>query len=170
MREDQEFTFGKQWSKDSKDRRYVANLTLRLVAQKTAFLYAKNPKAVAKKRAPQHHLVGRNTDDADALMQSGAMMMQQAGAMGGMGGMAPGMPPEMASGMMNAAQGAIGGMMPMATGQPPDIDMMMSRRAAATAVDGMRPQPQRDFWRVRRAARRHADARHGRRANSRQHG
>jgi len=50
MREDQEFAFGKQWSKDASDRRYVANLTLRLVAQKTAFLYAKNPKAVAKKR------------------------------------------------------------------------------------------------------------------------
>ena len=50
MREDQEFAFGKQWSKDAQDTRYVANLTLRLVAQKTAFLYAKNPKAVAKKR------------------------------------------------------------------------------------------------------------------------
>src|SRR5204863_9135789 len=30
MREDQEFCFGKQWSKDSQDTRYVANLTLRL--------------------------------------------------------------------------------------------------------------------------------------------
>ena len=54
MREDQEFAFGKQWSKNDQDKRYVANLTLRLVAQKTAFLYAKNPKAVAKKR--QHPL------------------------------------------------------------------------------------------------------------------
>ena len=50
MREDQAFCFGKQWSKLPQDKRYVANLTLRLVAQKTAFLYAKNPKAVAKKR------------------------------------------------------------------------------------------------------------------------
>jgi hypothetical protein len=39
MREDQAFAFGKQWSKNDQDKRYVANLTLRLVAQKTAFLY-----------------------------------------------------------------------------------------------------------------------------------
>ena len=102
MREDQEFCFGKQWSKDAQDRRYVANLTLRLVAQKTAFLYAKNPKAVAKRR---ERLNATSWDESQTtltqLMQSGAMMMQQAGAMGmppGAGGapMGAGMPPGMA--------------------------------------------------------------------------
>ena len=130
MREDQEFCFGKQWSKNSQDRRYVANLTLRLVAQKTAFLYAKNPKAVAKKR---QRLNATSWDESQTtltqLMQSGAMMMQQANAMGG--GMpgapgAPGMPPGGMGGMLQMAQGAIGGMMPMATGQPPDIGTLMS--------------------------------------------
>src|SRR6516164_3394572 len=50
MREDQEFCFSKQWSRNLTDRRYIANLTLRMVSQKTAFLYAKNPMAVARKR------------------------------------------------------------------------------------------------------------------------
>jgi hypothetical protein len=132
MREDQEFCFGKQWGKDPKDRRYVANLTLRLVAQKTAFLYAKNPKAVAKRR---ERLNATSWDESQTtltqLMQSGAMMMQQAGAMGappGLGGapMGAGMPPGMASGMMSMASGAISGMLPTATGQPPDVNLMMA--------------------------------------------
>ena len=133
MREDQEFAFGKQWSKDAKDRRYVANLTLRLVAQKTAFLYAKNPKAVAKKR---QRLNATSWDESQTtlnqLMASAAMMMQQAqqaGAMG-QGPMAPGgmqgMPPGLMGQVAGAAQGAIGGMMPMSTGQPPDIGQLMA--------------------------------------------
>jgi hypothetical protein len=133
MREDQEFAFGKQWSKNATDKRYVANLTLRLVAQKTAFLYAKNPKAVAKKR---QRLNATSWDESQTtltqLMQSGAMMMQQA-QMGGMGGppgmggpMGGGLPPELMGQMANMAGGAIQGMLPTATGQPPDVDMMMA--------------------------------------------
>lgn len=82
MLEDEEFVSGKQWSKNPDDGRYVANLTLRLVAQKTAFLYAKNPKAIARKR---ERLNATSWDGSQAtlqaLMQSGAMMMQQAGPM-----------------------------------------------------------------------------------------
>jgi hypothetical protein len=140
MREDQEFCFGKQWSKDSKDKRYVANLTLRLVAQKTAFLYAKNPKAVAKKRP---RLNATSWDESQTtlnqLMQSAAMMMQQAQAAGAMGqgpmapGGMPGMPPGMMGQVAGAAGGAIQGMMPMATGSPPDIGMLMA--------GGMPPNP-----------------------------
>jgi hypothetical protein len=140
MREDQEFAFGKQWSKDAQDKRYVANLTLRLVAQKTAFLYAKNPKAVAKKR---QRLNATSWDESQTtlnqLMASAAMMMQQAQAAGAMGGgpMAPGgmpgMPPEMMGQMAGAAGGVVQGMMPMSTGQPPDIGMLMS--------GGMPPNP-----------------------------
>ncbi|UQD96097.1 hypothetical protein [Bradyrhizobium japonicum] len=115
MKEDQEFAFGKQWSK-KEDSRYVANLTLRLVAQKTAFLYAKNPKAVAKKR---ERMNATSWDESQAtlnqLMQSGAMLMQQA-QMAQMGGQ---MPPVDTGGMLQMAQGMMGGMMPMATGGPP---------------------------------------------------
>jgi len=128
MREDQEFAFGKQWSKDASDRRYVANLTLRLVAQKTAFLYAKNPKAVAKKRK---RLNAISWDESQTtltqLMQSGAMMMgQMQSAVAGGQMPAPQMP-----GMLGAAQGAISSIMPMATQQPPSIDNLMAGGAPA---------------------------------------
>jgi hypothetical protein len=140
MREDQAFCFGKQWSKLPQDKRYVANLTLRLVAQKTAFLYAKNPKAVAKKRK---RLNATSWDESQTtlnqLMASAAMMMQQAQAAGAMGAgpMAPGgmagIPPGMLGQVAGAAGGAIQGMMPMATGQPPDVGMLMA--------GGMPPNP-----------------------------
>ena len=48
MRADQRFVRGAQW-KDPTDK-YVANIAHRHVQQKTAFLYAKNPKVVAKTR------------------------------------------------------------------------------------------------------------------------
>src|SRR4029077_16160880 len=70
MQEDMDFAFGKQWSKNPDDGRYKANLTLRMVAQKTAFLYAKNPKAVARRRerldAPQGN---KTQSQLQALMQ-----------------------------------------------------------------------------------------------------
>jgi hypothetical protein len=113
MREDQEFTFGKQWSKEKDDRRYVANLTLRLVAQKTAFLYAKNPKAVAKRR---ERLNATSWDESQTtlnqLMQSAGMMMQQMQQQVAMGQQ----PPPQLGGMLSSMQGVISGAMPMATG------------------------------------------------------
>jgi hypothetical protein len=140
MREDQAFCFGKQWSKLPQDKRYVANLTLRLVAQKTAFLYAKNPKAIAKKRK---RLNATSWDESQTtlnqLMASAAMMMQQAQAAGAMGagpmapGGMPGIPPGMLGQVAGAAGGAVQGMMPMATGQPPDVGMLMA--------GGMPPNP-----------------------------
>jgi hypothetical protein len=51
MREDMDFLMGKQWPWQSEsDDRYVANLVQRHVQQRVASLYAKNPKAVAKRR------------------------------------------------------------------------------------------------------------------------
>jgi hypothetical protein len=126
MLADEEFTFGKQWSKDPDDTRYVANLTLRLVSQKTAFLYAKNPKAVARRRERINNTSWDGKQSTlDALMKSGAMMMQQMPGMmpGGMppggvgppgmlpGGMPPGAPP--------GAPGAPPGAMPPGGGGPP---------------------------------------------------
>jgi hypothetical protein len=139
MREDQEFAFGKQWSKDTSDRRYVANLTLRLVAQKTAFLYAKNPKAVAKKRP---RLNATSWDESQTtlnqLMQSGAMMMQQAqmAGMPGGGGTGGGIPPQMMGGVMQAASGAIGGAMPTAGQNTTSIDALMAGGAPSPPMGG----------------------------------
>ena len=130
MIEDAEFAYGKQWTKDQTDRRYVANLTLRLVAQKTAFLYAKNPKAVAKRRERINNTSWDGKQGTlDALMKTGMMMAQQVpgvmpGGMppGGMGppgmmpggmppggpqpGGPPGMPPGGAPPMMNGGGGS----------------------------------------------------------------
>ena len=52
MREDVEFAAGYQWNGQDKMRteRYVANITLRMVNQKVASLYARNPKAIARVR------------------------------------------------------------------------------------------------------------------------
>lgn len=52
MRENMEFAGGFQWAGQAKldDDRYIANLALRLVNQKVAALYAKNPKFSANKR------------------------------------------------------------------------------------------------------------------------
>lgn len=116
MKDDQEFCYGKQWSKDRDDPRYVANLTLRLVAQKTAFLYAKNPKAVAKRRERMNAVSWDETQgQLIQLMQSGAMMMQQ----GAMGQIPPDMLSAAAGPMLQAAQGATSSVMPMAQGAPP---------------------------------------------------
>jgi hypothetical protein len=131
MKEDQEFAFGKQWSKTA-DSRYVANLTLRLVAQKTAFLYAKNPKAVAKKR---ERMIATSWDESQGtlnqLMQSAAMMMQQVQQQQ----MMPGAPPMDQGGMLQMAQGAMSGMMPMATGGMPGGGMPGGGGAAAPNID-----------------------------------
>lgn len=49
MKEDMNFLMGEQWPHGNGDR-YVANLVQRHVQQRVASLYAKNPKAVAKRR------------------------------------------------------------------------------------------------------------------------
>lgn len=49
MREDADFAYGKQWPGNNADQ-YTANITLRHVQQRVATLYAKNPKAVARRR------------------------------------------------------------------------------------------------------------------------
>ncbi|CAB4139273.1 hypothetical protein UFOVP807_9 [uncultured Caudovirales phage] len=53
MKEDMDFYMGKQWPghRGPNDDRYVANLVQRHVQTRVAALYAKNPKAVAKRRS-----------------------------------------------------------------------------------------------------------------------
>jgi len=78
MRKDQDYVTGLQWSTDAKDDRYVANLTLRIVSQRVAFFYAKNPKFIAYRRKR----IMNTAWDGDqstlvALQQSAAQMIQQ---------------------------------------------------------------------------------------------
>src|SRR6188472_1658591 len=103
MKRDADFCYGLQWSDDVNDDRYVANVTLRTVQQKTAFLYAKNPKSIAKRRERILHTAWDGTESQlQTLAQTGAAMMQGGPQLGpGQGGMmgpvpgaaAPGMPP-----------------------------------------------------------------------------
>src|SRR5688572_8343065 len=50
MRDDMKFANGKQWPGDSEGENYTANIVQRHVQQRVSSLYAKNPKAMAKKR------------------------------------------------------------------------------------------------------------------------
>jgi hypothetical protein len=123
MKEDQDFCIGRQWSKNPKDKRYVANITLREVTQRVAFLYARNPKAVAKRRDMILNTVWDGTEQSlQAIEQAGAMAMQ--------GGMMPGaqpppgMPPGAPLGPPGAPSGAPPGLAPGMPGQPPANPMM----------------------------------------------
>jgi hypothetical protein len=83
MREDQDFVLGRQWSKEPKDERYVVNLTLRIVSQRVAFFYAKNPKFIAYRR----HRIMNTAWDGDqstlnSLQQAAGMAIGQSAQMG----------------------------------------------------------------------------------------
>jgi len=122
MEKDQRFCAGEQWPSETKaaafnddfDDRYVANITLRHVQQKVAALYAKNPKAVCRRR---QKLLATTWDGsmqtlakAQEVMQQQQMAQQAMMAMGaslmtgapppGMPGMAP--PPPGPGGMPGA--------------------------------------------------------------------
>jgi hypothetical protein len=124
MREDQDFCLGKQWSRNPKDSRYVANITLREVSQRVAFLYARNPKAVAKRREMILNTLWDGTEtQLQSLMQAASTAMQ--GFAGMMGGGAPGMPPQPPGGAPQQP-GAPPGMPPTPTpaGGMPQFDQL----------------------------------------------
>ena len=78
MRADQDFVLGLQWSKEAKDDRYVINLTLRVVSQRVAFFYAKNPKFIAYRRKRiMNTLWDGDQSTLVALQQTAAEMVQQ---------------------------------------------------------------------------------------------
>ena len=123
MKEDQDFCIGRQWSKNIKDKRYVANITLREVTQRVSFLYARNPKAVAKRR---EMILNTVWDGTEQQLQS----IEQAGAMALQGGMLPGaapppgMPPGAPVGPPGAPSGEPPGIAPGMLGTPPPNPMM----------------------------------------------
>jgi len=77
MRKDQQFVRGAQW--ENQAGKYVANVAHRHVQQKTAFLYAKNPKVVAKTRP---RIMGKVWDGTNAHLMTAqqALMGAQQGA------------------------------------------------------------------------------------------
>ena len=82
MKKDQDFAAGYQWSKEEKEDRYTANLTLRIIAQRVAFFYAKNPKFIAHRRKRILNTVWDGDQSTlVSLQQSASQVMQQA-AMG----------------------------------------------------------------------------------------
>ena len=79
MRSNMDFVHGNQWSNDNESKdKYVANIVQRHLQQKVAALYAKNPKAVCKRRKTLDFAVW------DENMQSimSAMQSLQGAAMG----------------------------------------------------------------------------------------
>jgi hypothetical protein len=84
MRRDQDFASGRQWSKDWKDERYVANLTLRIISQRVAFFYAKNPRFVARRRERILNTVWDGQQSTLVALQQAAQEMMQSVATGGM--------------------------------------------------------------------------------------
>ncbi len=84
MREDMNFAMGKQWpgtavGGETDDERYVANIVQRHIQQRTAVLYAKNPKAVAKRKERIDYTVW---DGTVAQYQQAQQGMQQAAMLG----------------------------------------------------------------------------------------
>lgn len=99
MRRNMDFAMGKQWDSVSyqfQDDRYVANIALRHVQQRTASLYANNPTIVAKKR---ERLLAAVWDGDWATYQAAQAMMQQITMIS----QAQGVPPTTLPGSVNAA-------------------------------------------------------------------
>lgn len=81
MREDMDFFMGKQWPfpKENEDR-YVANIVQRHVQQRVASLYAKNPKAVAKRRKTMDFAIwDGSAGSLDSARVANELSMQQFG-------------------------------------------------------------------------------------------
>ena len=82
MEKDQRFCAGDQWPSETKaaafnddfDDRYTANITLRHVQQKVAALYAKNPKAVCRRR---QKLLSTTWDGSMQSLSKAQQTMQQ---------------------------------------------------------------------------------------------
>ncbi len=116
MRDDQRFCAGSQWPGETKsgyfndapDDRYVANITLRHVQQRVASLYAKNPKAIARRRKRLYSTVWDG--QMQSLMQAQKTIKDAETAQQAMQAMQMGLPP-----LMDPATGQ-----PAMPPEPPD--------------------------------------------------
>jgi hypothetical protein len=78
MKADQDFAAGYQWSKEEKDDRYTANLVLRIISQRVAFFYAKNPKFITHRRERIMNTIWDNSQATlVSLQQSAGQVAQQ---------------------------------------------------------------------------------------------
>jgi hypothetical protein len=82
MKADQDFAAGYQWSKEEKDNRYTANLTLRIISQRVAFFYAKNPKFITHRRERIMNTVWDNSQATLVSLQQSAGQVAQQVSMG----------------------------------------------------------------------------------------
>lgn len=81
MRRDQAFAAGRQWPQDmnpdtfadSQNSRYVANIVLRHIQQRTATLYGKNPKIISRRK---ERLLGQIWDGTVQSLQTAMMALQ----------------------------------------------------------------------------------------------
>lgn len=74
MRRDMKFAAGYQWpDQDQEDQRYVANIVLRHIKHRTASLYGRNPRTVAKRR---QQLLSTVWDGTLASLQNAQQTMQ----------------------------------------------------------------------------------------------
>jgi hypothetical protein len=81
MRKDMEFLKGQQWEggKEESKEKYVANIVLRHVQERVASLYAKNPKAVCRRRKTLDFKIW---DETQAMMQEAQTAMMAASQTG----------------------------------------------------------------------------------------
>ena len=82
MRKSSRYVRGKQWPRQTKDdERYIANITHRHVQQRTAALYAKNPRAVAKPRPRLNYMLWDGNEQTAMMAEQGAAAAMQGGMM-----------------------------------------------------------------------------------------
>ena len=81
MKQDMDFYMGKQWPYPTEhDERYVANIVQSHIKQKVASLYAKNPKAVAKRRKTMDFAIwGEEASELQAAQTANQIAIQQTG-------------------------------------------------------------------------------------------
>jgi hypothetical protein len=129
MFEDQRFASGLQWNEDPKvtiyndivdSDLYVANITLQHIQKRVASTYAKNPKAVCRRRPRILSTVWDGTMESLAQAQAVVQQAQQATMLATMGmaqqmgvpSMAPGMAPTTSGPGAGAGSGGLDGMPP----------------------------------------------------------
>lgn len=81
IKQDMDFFMGKQWPYPTEhDERYVANIVQSHIKQKVASLYAKNPKAVAKRRKTMDFAIwGEESSELQAAQTQNQITIQQTG-------------------------------------------------------------------------------------------
>lgn len=136
-----------EWS----DKNYVANIIGRHVKQKTASLYAKNPKAVAKRRETLDFAIW---DESPETLLAAFQMTQEAAAIGLPAPAAPGMPPDGMGAMQPGMMPSISPALLEAQAVIQDFQAGMARRKMITQLGktleilfsyGMREQKPIDF-------------------------